>query len=169
MPLPSMRELDKAPREGFLETISPLFEQAPRFLDRLADSRPFGSWAELFREADAIALAAPLDVQRELLDAHPRIGAPPASVSSLSYHEQGYDQEQRDAIEALAPLNDAYEERFGFRFVVFVAGRPRSAIVPLLRDALGADADAERARGLADVVAIARARATALGMEEDAA
>jgi 2-oxo-4-hydroxy-4-carboxy--5-ureidoimidazoline (OHCU) decarboxylase len=168
MPLPSMAELDAAPRPGFLETLGPLFERAPRFLDRLADSRPFGTWSELFREALILALAAPTDVQLELLDAHPRIGAPPATVSAISYREQGYDQEQVDAATALAPLNDAYEQRFGFRYVVFVAGRPRSAIVPLLRDALNADADAERVRGLTDVVAIAQARAAALGIEEEA-
>lgn len=163
-----MRQLDTAPRDAFLEAVSPLFERAPGFLGRLADARPFGSWEGLFREAEGIARAAPRTVQLELLDAHPRIGAPPSSVSSLSFHEQGYDREQQDAIEALGPLNDAYEERFGFRYVIFVAGRPRSAIVPLLRDALDGDPDAERERGLADVVAIARARAQGVGMEEDA-
>ena len=99
---------------------------------------------------------------------HPRIGAPPAEVSALSYREQGYDREQAEAIEALGPLNDAYEARFGFRYVIFVAGRPRSAIVPLLQGALDEEPDAERVRGVADVVAIARARAQGLGMEEDA-
>ncbi len=167
MTLPTMPELDVAPRATFMDTVSPLYERAPRFLERLADSRPFGSWAELFRESLAIALAAPVEVQQELLDAHPRIGAPPASVSELSYREQGYDQEQIDAIEALGPLNDAYEERFGFRYVVYVAGRPRSAIVPLLQAALDGEPEDERTRGLTDVVAIARARARDLGLEED--
>src|SRR5262249_48624784 len=135
MALPSMAQLDLAPRDTFLDLLGPLFERAPLFLERLAGSRPFGSWDELFREAEAAALAAPRAVQVELLDAPPRIGAPPGSVSALSFREQGYDREQAEAIEALAPLNDAYEQRFGFRYVVFVAGRPRSAIVPLLRDA----------------------------------
>jgi 2-oxo-4-hydroxy-4-carboxy-5-ureidoimidazoline decarboxylase len=166
MALPAMSELDVAPRATFLDTVSPLYERAPRFLERLADSRPFGSWAELFRESLAIALAAPPEVQQELLDAHPRIGAPPGSVSALSYREQGYDQEQRDAIEALGPLNEAYEERFGFRYVVYVAGRPRSAIVPLLRAALEEEPGAERIRGLTDVIAVAQARARDLGLEE---
>jgi 2-oxo-4-hydroxy-4-carboxy-5-ureidoimidazoline decarboxylase len=167
MPLPAMSELDTAPRAAFLDTVSPLYERAPRFLERLADSRPFGTWAELFRESLDIARNAPPEVQAELLDAHPRIGAPPASVSAMSFREQGYDQEQQDAIEALGPLNDAYEQRFGFRYVVFVAGRSRSDIVPLLRGALEADPEEERARGLADVVAIARARARDLGLEDD--
>jgi 2-oxo-4-hydroxy-4-carboxy--5-ureidoimidazoline (OHCU) decarboxylase len=167
MTLPAMTELDAASRVAFLDTVSPLYERAPLFLERLADSRPFGSWRELFRESLAIALAAPPEVQRELLDAHPRIGAPPSSVSAMSYQEQGYDQEQRDAIEALGPLNDAYEARYGFRYVVHVAGRPRSAIVPLLNAALDAEPDAERVRGLTDVVAIAQARAVGLGLAED--
>lgn len=167
MPLPAMPELDVAPRVAFLQTVAPLYEEAPLFLERLADARPFGSWAELFRESLAIAHAAPIEVQLQLLDAHPRIGAPPASVSAMSYREQGYDREQQEAIEALGPLNDAYEARFGFRYVVFVAGRPRSEIVPLMRAALDEEPDAERARGLTDVVAIAQARARDLGLEEE--
>ncbi len=82
MPIPPMARLDDAPRAEFLDTVRPLFERAPRFLERLADSRPFGTWSEMFREALTIALAAPDDVQLELLDAHPRIGAPPDSVSA---------------------------------------------------------------------------------------
>jgi 2-oxo-4-hydroxy-4-carboxy--5-ureidoimidazoline (OHCU) decarboxylase len=167
MSLPSMAQLDAAPRAVFLDAIAPLFERAPRFLEMLAEYRPFGSWAELFREARTVALHAPRDVQKELLEAHPRIGAPPSSVSALSFREQGYDREQEEAVEALAPLNDAYERRFGFRYVVFVAGRSRSEIVPLLRAALEADPDGERERGLGDVVEIARARATELGVIED--
>lgn len=167
MPVPTMAELDSAPRAAFLDAVSPLFERAPGFLERLADSRPFGSWPELFREALAIALAAPREVQLELLDAHPRIGAPPGSVSALSFQEQGYDREQLEAIEALGPLNDAYEQRTGHRYVVFVDGRPRPAIVPLLQAALDADPDAERERGLRDVIAIAEARAAAQGPQED--
>ena len=72
--------------------MAPLFEDAPRFIGRLADARPFGSWANLFARAEAVALAMPADEQLELIDAHPRIGAPPGSVSALSYVEQGYDR-----------------------------------------------------------------------------
>ncbi len=52
----------------------------------------------------------------------------------------------------------AYEARFGFRYCVFVAGRPRAALLPEFRAALEADRDAEIQRGLDAVVDIARAR-----------
>ena len=35
----------------------------------------------------------PEDEQIELVDAHPRLGAPPASVSAASFVEQGYDRD----------------------------------------------------------------------------
>jgi 2-oxo-4-hydroxy-4-carboxy--5-ureidoimidazoline (OHCU) decarboxylase len=150
---------------AFRAAVGPLFEDAPGYLALLAAERPFGAWAALFERAEAVALAAPESVRLELLAAHPRIGAPPGSVSTLSWQEQGYDREQQEAIAALGDLNDAYEARFGFRYVIFVAGRPRSAIVPLLERALEQDRDAEQARGLRDVVAIARARAATMGAQ----
>ena len=161
------RDLDTMDARAFAAAVGPLFEDAPAYLTLLAAARPFGTWDGLFAAAERVALAAPDAVQVELLAAHPRIGAPPMTVSSLSYREQGYDREQQDAIAALGPLNDAYEARFGFRYVIFVAGRPRSAIVPLLEQALDRDRDTERRRGLRDVVAIARARATGLGMGQE--
>lgn len=162
----AVETLDVMEAAGFAAVVGPLFEEAPGYLVLLAAERPFATWDRLFDRAEAIALSAPRTVQVELLAAHPRIGAPPDAVSGLSYREQGYDREQQEAIAALGPLNDAYEARFGFRYVIFVAGRPRSAIVPLLERALGESAEAERDRGLRDVVAIARARAAELGMLE---
>lgn len=150
--------LDALPADAFRVAAAPWFEGAPRFLARLAAARPFGDAPTLFGRAEAIALAMPQDEQFELIDAHPRLGAPPASVSSDSFREQGYDRETTEAIAELGRLNAEYEARFGFRFCVFVAGRPRPALVPVLREALAADRDAEIRRALHDVVAIARDR-----------
>jgi 2-oxo-4-hydroxy-4-carboxy--5-ureidoimidazoline (OHCU) decarboxylase len=79
-------------------------------------------------------------------------------VSTASFREQGYDRETTAAIEDLARLNAAYELRFGFRFCVFVNGRSRPELVPLLERALAADRGDEIRRALHDVVAIARDR-----------
>ena len=111
----------------------------------------------------------PLDEQLELIDAHPRLGAPPADVSALSYVEQGYGdgperqpRPPRGRANALAAeldrLNAAYEARFGFRYCVFVAGRSRAELLPGMTAALEADRDAEIARALDAVVDIARDR-----------
>jgi 2-oxo-4-hydroxy-4-carboxy--5-ureidoimidazoline (OHCU) decarboxylase len=151
-------ELDVLSPDGFVAAAAPWFEGAPRFLARLAAARPFGDAATLFARAAEIAATMPPDEQLELIDAHPRLGAPPASVSAASFREQGYDRDTSAAIADLERLNAAYEARFGMRFCVFVDGRSRPELVPALEAALGADRDAEIRRALGDVVAIARDR-----------
>ena len=159
---PPLRRLNEMSAAQFAESLAPLFEGAPRFLARLAKARPFDGMRSLFRAARRIAREMGESEQVELLDAHPRIGADRSAVSALSYREQGYDRAPNQADASIArrlhELNDAYEERFGFRFVVFVAGRPRGEIVAVIEDALAADPDTELHRGLADVVSIAEDR-----------
>ena len=150
--------LDRLPADEFVDAVAPLFEGAPRFLARLAVARPFGDEETLFGRAVAIALAMPEQEQVELIDAHPRLGAPPASVSALSHREQGYDRETTEAIADLGRLNRTYESRFGFRFCVFVDGRSRKELVRVIEASLDADRASEIRRALADVVAIARDR-----------
>lgn len=166
-------EHDRSTDRAFSTLVAPLFEAAPRFIARLAAQRPLGSWDELFSRALEVALAMPEDEQVELIDAHPHIGAPPGSVSALSFVEQGYDaagtsaeaEEERGRIAGeLERLNLLYEARFGFRYVIFVAGRPRAAIVPLMVEALNRDREAEKVRALREVVAIARDRAIKTGV-----
>jgi 2-oxo-4-hydroxy-4-carboxy-5-ureidoimidazoline decarboxylase len=150
--------LDALPEAAFVAAAAPWFEGAPSFLKRLAAGRPFRDEAALFARAGEIAEAMPEREQLELINAHPRLGAPPASVSASSFREQGYDRETSAATADLARLNAAYEARFGFRFCVFVAGRSRPELVPVLEAALSADRDAEIRRAIRDVVAIARDR-----------
>jgi 2-oxo-4-hydroxy-4-carboxy--5-ureidoimidazoline (OHCU) decarboxylase len=88
-----------------------------------------------------------------VLDAHPRIGADAASLSLHSRREQG-DAADATTLHDLAELNDAYEKKFGFRFVVFVAGRSKREIVPVLRARLANTREAELQRGLDEFLAI---------------
>jgi len=155
--------IDDRPMADAIATLAPLFEGAPRFLARLVGERPFGTWDALFERARAIAHEMPEPEQIELVDAHPRLGASPSTLSAMSAGEQGGsepgaagpDDQLRDT---LASLNAAYEARFRFRYCVFVAGRPLHALVPELAAALAADRGAELDRALDAVVDIARAR-----------
>ena len=60
-----------------------------------------------------------------MLDAHPAIGER-KKLSKHSASEQGADYDPA-VIAELEELNRRYEERFGFRFVVFVNRRPTSS------------------------------------------
>jgi len=162
--------LDAPTDEVYIAAIAPLFEGAPRFLARVAEARPYESREAFIAQARTIAHAMPEDEQIELLDAHPRLGAPPGTVSAMSFVEQGYDVDVRaeaiadpvDVAAELDRLNAEYEARFGFRYCVFVAGRTREELLPDLAAALGEERDAERRRGLDAVVDIAEDRLATL-------
>ena len=72
------------------------------------------------------------------LATHPRIGEP-------SEEQRGAEP---DVLAELARLNDEYESRFGFEFVVFVAGRTRAELLPVLRERLVRSRDEELETGL---------------------
>jgi 2-oxo-4-hydroxy-4-carboxy--5-ureidoimidazoline (OHCU) decarboxylase len=141
--------------------LAPLFEGASAFLARLAAADlPADDPDRLFATARAIAHAMPEPDQIELIDAHPRLGAPPESVSALSFAEQGYDRGPvTDLAAEFERLNDAYEATFGFRYCVFVAGRSRAALLPGFEAALASgDREAERRRAIDAVIDIAADR-----------
>ena len=170
-----MIDLERGSAEDFVAAAAPLFEGAPRFLARLAAARPFASSEELFERARAIAHAMPEDEQRELIDAHPRLGAPPGSVSALSFVEQGYDRQTADAAAeaersrvaaSLERLNAQYEERYGFRYCTFVAGRPRPALIAEFEAAMDRPREEELHRALDAVIDIAIDRHAKLSPEE---
>ena len=141
-----MRDL---PRQLSEEELAELFEGRTRFVERLAQLEdPLG-------RAREVARALPDDEKKEVLDAHPAIGGTPTSTRSA--REQGTDDDPAVLAE-LAELNRAYEERFGFRFVVFVNGRPRREIVPVLRERLERARADELETGVDELVQIAVSR-----------
>jgi 2-oxo-4-hydroxy-4-carboxy--5-ureidoimidazoline (OHCU) decarboxylase len=71
--------------------------------------------------------------------------------------------------EELAMLNEIYQRRHGFRYLVFVAGRPKREIVPLLERAITVDSDEELRRALDDSIHIAADRLAKLRNEEGSA
>ena len=141
-----MREL---PRKLTADELADLFEGRTRLVERLAEvEHPLEAAPDLVRQL-------PEDEALEALSAHPAIGA--KELSARSAREQGSDQDAATEAE-LAALNRAYEEKFGFRFVVFVDNRPKRAIVPILRERLGRTRAEELDTALSELVAIARDR-----------
>ena len=92
------------------------------------------------------------DEKKEVLDAHPAIGA--KATSERSRREQGTDDDPAVLAE-LAELNAEYERRFGFRFVVFVNRRPRREIVPILRERMQRTREEELGTAVDELVQIA--------------
>ncbi len=142
-----MREL---PRQLSADALAELFEGRTRFVERLAvEPDPLVRARTLVHEL-------PDDEKREILDAHPVIGQR-AGLSARSAAEQGDDADP-SVLAELERLNAAYEQRHGFRFVVFVNRRPKADILEVLRGRIDNPTDAELETALDELVAIAEDR-----------
>jgi 2-oxo-4-hydroxy-4-carboxy-5-ureidoimidazoline decarboxylase len=131
-----------------VDELADLFQARSRFVEALAEVEdPLG-------RAREVLAGLPEEQRVEALAHHPRIGE--RTLTGRSAAEQGEPaQEDPDVLAELAELNAAYEEHFGFRFVVFVNRRPRAAIVPVLRERLERTRAEELETGCDELVAIA--------------
>jgi OHCU decarboxylase len=157
-------ELNALPREAFAEALKPLFEAAGPLAQALYERRPFTSYQQLIECAEQATANFSDASNLAVVNAHPRIGESTAALrqtSSLSAQEQGAEDPDVDA--ALKQLNAEYEQRFGFRFVVFVNRRPRAAILDVLRQRMHNAREHELQTALAEMFQIARDRLRSLG------
>ena len=143
-----MREL---PRKLSVEELAELFEGRTRLVDRLAEVE------DPLRQGNNVLAAMSEEEKLEALDAPPAIGA--RRLSARSAAEQGSDADPT-ILSELAYLNRVYEEKFGFRFVVFVHGRSKREILEVLRERIARTPEDELDTGCRELVAIARDRWT---------
>ncbi len=138
------------PRQLTVDELAELFGGRTRFVERLAER------GDPLAEAPTLLRELPEREQVEALNAHPPIGA--RGLAGRSAAEQGGDGDP-ETLSRLAYLNQVYEEKFGFRFLVFVNRRPRREIVPVLEERLARTREEELETALDELVAIARDRA----------
>jgi 2-oxo-4-hydroxy-4-carboxy--5-ureidoimidazoline (OHCU) decarboxylase len=143
-----VREL---PRKLSAAELAELFEGNTRLVERLAETE------DPLERADEVLAEMTEEEKIEALDAHPAIGA--RRLSGRSAAEQGLDADPA-ILSELAYLNQVYEEKFGFRFVVFVHGRSKREILEVLRERIANSREEELETGCRELVAIARDRWT---------
>jgi 2-oxo-4-hydroxy-4-carboxy--5-ureidoimidazoline (OHCU) decarboxylase len=131
-----------------VDELADLFQARTGLVERLArEEDPLG-------RAREVLASLPEEERTEALNAHPRIGE--RRLAGRSASEQGDPSaEDPEVLAELGRLNSAYEERFGFRFVVFVNRRPRAELLPVLRERLERTRAEELETGCDELVAIA--------------
>ncbi len=141
-----MRDL---PRQLSTEELAELFEGRSRLVEKLAvRDDPLGSARDVIAELSE-------EEKLEALNAHPAIGA--RQLSARSAAEQG-GHDDPAVLTELAYQNQIYEEKFGFRFVVFVNRRPKVEILDVLRERIQRTREEELDTALEELVAIAEDR-----------
>ena len=109
--------------------------------DRIARARPFESWDAMVEVSNQIWFSLTPDDWMEAFRAHPRIGERKAGWSSQE--QSGTRGASDDTMRALAEGNRAYEEKFGFIYLVCATGRTADELLANLQSRMNNDRDAE--------------------------
>jgi allantoate deiminase/N-carbamoyl-L-amino-acid hydrolase len=112
----------------FVQALNGIYEHSPWIPERTAARRPFATLTALKLALQATVVAASEDEQLGLIRAHPELAGKAAIAGKLTRESTG---EQASAglnhcspeeFETLHRLNTAYNEKFGFPFILAVKG-----------------------------------------------
>ncbi len=158
-------------RTEFVRTYGHLYENAPWVAERAhaAGLGPEHDTVEgLHRLLAETMLAAPRELRLELVRAHPDLAGKLARQNDLtpsSCREQaaaGLDALGPEQTERLSALNSAYRKKFGFPFILAVAGLDPTTILDDIQRRLGNDPKREFDTALEQINRIARIRLEAM-------
>ncbi|MGO4188761.1 2-oxo-4-hydroxy-4-carboxy-5-ureidoimidazoline decarboxylase [Pseudarthrobacter sp. TAF60_1] len=135
-----LQQFNAAGRTEATEFLRPCLD-IQRWIDELADARPYSSLDSLLASArEAATPFTPAEMDAALAH-HPRIGEQAKGHSAeakLSQSEQaGLGAANATVARTLAEGNRAYEEKFGQVFLIRAAGRSREEILAALHTRLG--------------------------------
>jgi OHCU decarboxylase len=156
--------IDRLDREAFVAALGEVFEQSPWVPEKAWERRPFGDIAALHRAMVAVLRGAGRERQLALIRAHPEltgVAALRGDVAAASRREQasaGLADADADEVARFRRLNDAYRRKFGFPFVLAVAGRTKAEILAAFAERLDHAPEEEFARALDEIARIAELR-----------
>jgi len=114
-----------------------------RWADEILARRPYHDLAQLRSVSELVLRALAWTDVEQALAAHPRIGERAAGETK----EAGWSREEQAGAgtnDDLLAGNVAYEERFGYVFLICATGLSGEEMLTALRTRLGNDPDAER-------------------------
>ncbi|RYM05046.1 2-oxo-4-hydroxy-4-carboxy-5-ureidoimidazoline decarboxylase [Sporolactobacillus sp. THM7-7] len=156
----NLKVLNQADPETFTEVLEGVFEHSPWIAREVAKQRPFASIDELFAAMKSVVRTASLEQQKALIEAHPRLGSKKKLTAESEREQEGAGLRHlgSDEAKSFTEWNLAYEERFGFPFIIAVRGLSKRDIEAAIKKRLGRSKEEEFAAALEEICKIARSR-----------
>lgn len=156
--------LNQCSDEEFIKALGAIFEHSPWVAEAVCGKRPFASEGDLHKSMCGAVDAAGNDLQLRLIKAHPDLAGKAALSGELtdeSTSEQagaGLDQLSAKEYETFHKLNDTYQVKFGFPFIIAVKGHNKHSILEAFRNRLENSVETEKQTALEQVYRIASFR-----------
>lgn len=137
-----------------------VFEHSAYIIERAFQKGERETADALFQQIVHVVASLTEEEQLQLLRAHPSLGAN-IQMTDASVQEQknaGLTSLTDAQYEAFSKMNIAYEERFGFPFIIAVKGKTAEDIYAIMEQRITHSYDEERREALEQVLRIARYR-----------
>ena len=163
----ALETLNRLSPADFAAAVGDTFELAPWVAEGAAARRPFTTVRGLHDAMRGLVRAAPQHERLTFLRGHPDLAGKAAragTVTDDSRREQasvGLDSLSEEEFVRFHRLNDAYQAKFGFPFIVCVRRHTRDSILAQFERRLAHDAAAEFATALQEIFYITRLRIAA--------
>ncbi|NJL45392.1 MAG: 2-oxo-4-hydroxy-4-carboxy-5-ureidoimidazoline decarboxylase [Leptolyngbyaceae cyanobacterium SM2_3_12] len=159
----SLAQLNQMTAAEFTQALGPAFEETPQIAAQVWPQRPFASVEELHQRMVAIVRAMSPGEQLALIKAHPDLGkrAAMAEASVAEQSQAGLTNLSPEEFERFQTLNRQYQDRFGFPFILAVAGHNKASILENFAQRLTNSPEVEKARALGEIERIAKLRLVA--------
>ena len=112
-----------------------------KWAEQFAKARPFQSWDEMLATSDRIWSSLDAADWLEAFAAHPRIGDRKPGWSSQE--QAGINTAAAETMRELADVNRAYEEKFGFVYLVCATGKSADEMLAIAKSRVGNDRGTE--------------------------
>lgn len=111
--------------------------------DAMTSRRPYADPAALRKAAEQIWWSLKRSDWLEAFAAHPKIGEKKPDAKWSENEQSGMARASETTAGAIARLNNEYEARFGWIFIVCATGKSGDEMLHLLKARLGNDSEAE--------------------------
>ncbi|WP_414442089.1 2-oxo-4-hydroxy-4-carboxy-5-ureidoimidazoline decarboxylase [Burkholderia sp. 22PA0106] len=160
----TLAKLNTMTTDGFVATLSGIFEHSPWVAAAAAGARPYASIDALHATMSGVVERAGVEPQLALINAHPELAGKAAvrgELTAESTREQsgaGLDQCTQAEFDRLQQLNRIYREKFGFPFILAVRGYDRHGIIANFEARVANTREQELRASLDQIYRIARLR-----------
>ncbi len=156
----TLAQLDRMSQSEFTTALGEIWEETPAIANQAWHNKPFEDVEALYRAMVAVVENMSGTQQLDLIKAHPDLGSK-TKMAQASVQEQsgvGLNRLSESEYQRFQSLNQAYQDKFGFPFIIAVKYHTKESILEAFEIRLQNSQEEERQEALNEISKIARLR-----------
>ncbi|MGB5633568.1 MAG: 2-oxo-4-hydroxy-4-carboxy-5-ureidoimidazoline decarboxylase [Waterburya sp.] len=156
----TIAQLNEMSQSKFTDVLGEIWEETPVIAQKTWHSKPFKDLEALYQAMVAVMNSMSETEQVTLIKAHPDLGSK-TKMAEASVEEQagvGLDRLSESEYQRFQSLNQAYQDKFGFPFIIAVKEHTKESILQAFATRLNNNQEQEKQQSLVEISKIARLR-----------